>query len=69
MKQPGLDGRHRDRSGEIHRKRSDTHVGTLRQIYGPDFLPGIRSDAHLGTVLDRKGAESLSQLVKERREK
>jgi hypothetical protein len=32
-------------------------------------VPGIRSDAHLGTVLDRKGAESLSQLVKERREK
>jgi hypothetical protein len=68
-KQPGLDDRHRDQDGEIHRKRSDTHVSTLREIYGLDFLPGVRSDAHLGTVLDRTGAESLSELLKEYREK
>jgi hypothetical protein len=37
MKQPGLDDRHRDKNGEIHRKRSDTLVRTLRDEYGPDF--------------------------------
>ena len=31
MKQPGLDKRHRDKDGEIHKKRSDTKVGTLRK--------------------------------------
>jgi len=38
MKEPGLDNRHRDANGEIHRKRSDTLVGTLRETYGDDFL-------------------------------
>ena len=66
-KQPGLDGRHRDIDGDIHKKRSDTQVKTLRKTYGDDFLPGFRSDATLGTVLDRTGAESLAQLVKKHR--
>ena len=66
-KQPGLDRRHRDQSGEIHRKRSDTLVGTLRTIYGSEVLQEFRSDATLGTVLKRTGAESLAELVKEHR--
>ncbi len=65
MKEPGLDNRHRDANGEIHRKRSDTLVGTLRETYGDDFLSDFRSDATLGTVLDKTGAESLTELVKE----
>lgn len=68
-KQPGLDGRHRDQNGEIHRKQGNTNVGTLRNTYGSDFLPGVRSDAHLSTVLQRNGAGSLSKLLKEHRKK
>ncbi len=64
MKQPGLDGRHRDANGEIRRKRSDTLVGTLRKEYGPEFAKGYRSDAQLGTILKREGAESLHDLLK-----
>lgn len=54
----------RDGDGEIRKKRSDTHVATLREEYGPGFAPGYRSDAHLGTVLKREGVEDLSQLLK-----
>jgi hypothetical protein len=60
----GLDGRQRDANGEIHRKRGDTRVDTLRKQYGQDFAKGIRSDAYLDTVLDRTGAKSLSDLLK-----
>jgi hypothetical protein len=61
-----LDKRHRDINGEIHAKRSDTLVGTLRKTYGEEFLTDFRSDAKLGTVLDRTGAQSLTDLVKKR---
>jgi hypothetical protein len=43
MKQPGLDKRHRDRSGEFSRKKSNTLVRTLRKEYGDDFAKGYRS--------------------------
>lgn len=59
----GLDDRCRDRDGEIRQKRGDTLVGTLREIYGPDFAPGARSDMRLDTLRERTG-KSLSQLVK-----
>jgi hypothetical protein len=61
----GLDQRCRDLDGEIRQKRGDTLIGTLRKTYGPDFAPGIRSDARLDTVRDRTGS-SLSKLVKDR---
>lgn len=64
MKEPGLDGRHRDESGEIRKKRGDTLVGTLRKTYGPDFLPEFRSDAKLDTVLQKTGCDSLTELLK-----
>jgi hypothetical protein len=63
-KQPGLDGRHRDVNGRIHEKRDDTRIDTLRQTYGEDFAKGMRGDAHLGTLLDRSGADSLSDYLK-----
>ena len=63
----GLDQRCRDEDGTIRRKRSDTRIGTLRYEYGEDFAPGIRSDATLGTLLDRTGAESLSEYLRTRR--
>lgn len=63
-KHPGLDGRSRNEDGEIRRKRRDTLVGTLRETYGEDFAQGYRSDAQLGTVLDREGLDDLSELLK-----
>jgi antitoxin HigA-1 len=60
----GLDVRYRDSDGEIRHKRSDTLIGTLRKTYGPDFAKGYRSDAKLGAVLRKEGADSLSALVK-----
>ena len=60
----GLDDRTRDDDGEIRQKRGDTLVRTLRQIYGPDFAPGVRSDMRLDTLRERVGEESLSQMLK-----
>jgi len=60
----GLDNRMRDRSGEIRAKRSDTQVGTLRREYGPHVAQGYRSDAQLGTVLEKEGLPSLAALLK-----
>jgi hypothetical protein len=65
---PGLDDRSQDQNGEIRRKRSDTQVGTLRETYGPDFGNGIRSDATLGTLLERSGSSSLSDYLKNTKE-
>jgi hypothetical protein len=61
---PGLDDRCRDEDGEIRHKRRDTLVKTLRKTYGDDFAKGYRSDAELGTVLEREGVDTLSQLLK-----
>ena len=63
----GLDHRCRDESGEIRRKNGATLVGTLRNIYGDDFAPGVRSDTKLDTLLDRTGADSLSNLLRRRK--
>jgi hypothetical protein len=61
----GLDERCRDLDGEIRQKRGDTLVKTLRKTYGPDFAPGIRSDACLDTLRKRAGGESLSKILKD----
>jgi hypothetical protein len=42
MKEPGLDGRHRDRDGKISQKRSDTRNENL-----PTPIPQFRKDATL----------------------
>jgi len=60
----GLDGRSRDRDGEIRHKRSDTKLETIRDTYKKDVAPGIRGDAKLGNVLKRTGKDSLSDLIK-----
>jgi len=59
----GLDGRCRDRDGEIRHKRSDTLVGTLRKTYGSDFAAGYRGDMTLGELLKRTGSNSLGEFV------
>lgn len=60
----GLDNRMRDHDGEIHKKRSDTKVKTLRKEYGDDFAKDYRSDATLGTVLKKEKVPTLDQLLK-----
>lgn len=62
--QPGLDGRHRDVTGQIDRKHGNTLVGTLRQTYGDDLAAGRRSDMKLSTLLRETGAPSLRQYLK-----
>lgn len=66
-KQPGLDGRHRDASGQTSAKKGNTRVDTLRKTYGESFAEGYRGDMHLRTLLERENAESLDQLLKRRR--
>jgi hypothetical protein len=63
-KRSSLDNRVRDISGQIREKRGDTRIDTLRQTYGDSFAPGIRGDAHLKTLLDRTGSDSLSDYLK-----
>jgi hypothetical protein len=45
----GLDGRHRDKNGEISRKHGNTLIGTLRKIYGTSFAAGQSDEASLPT--------------------
>jgi hypothetical protein len=60
----GLDGRHRDKNGQIERKRSDTRVDSLRETYGEGFAAGTRGDKKLGNLLRDSGAGSLSEYLK-----
>lgn len=59
----GLDGRSRDRDGEIRHKRRDTLIHTLRQHYGQNFAAGWSDFATLGDLLDAKGLETLDQYL------
>ncbi|MGA3051200.1 MAG: hypothetical protein ABSE00_04690 [Chitinispirillaceae bacterium] len=62
----GLDGRERDRDGQIREKRGDTLIGTLRQEYGKDFAKGYRSDTKLQTIREENGGKSLRELLKKK---
>ena len=55
LHRPGLDGRARDKDGEIRRKNGNTRVDTLRDIYGDGFAPDVRGDMHLDTLLTVPG--------------
>lgn len=65
--QTGLDGRYRDEDGQIREKNSNTRIDTLRETYGDRFAPGMRGDAHLSTLLEREGCESLSEYLQKRK--
>lgn len=65
--EPGLDERHRDENGRIRAKNGNTRIDTLRETYGDDFAAGMRGDAHLETLLDRTGYESLSQYLRQQK--
>jgi hypothetical protein len=60
MDQPGLHGRHRDKSGELSRKHGNR---TLREIYGQHFAEGCSPDEKLIDVLQKLDETSLSTLV------
>lgn len=60
---PGMRGnRSRTQSGPLRDKRDDTRVGTIEKQYGRDF--GVRSDMHLGTLLEQTGLSSLNDLIR-----
>ena len=65
MDQPGLDQRHRDKTGEIGRKHGNTTIATLRQSYGQTFAPGFDPNAKLADVLMTLDEPSLSALVRD----
>ena len=67
LRHPGLDGRARDKDGEIRHKNGNTRVDTLRGVYGDGFAPDVRGDMRLDTLLDRTGANSLSDYLKNRK--
>jgi hypothetical protein len=60
-----LNGRHRDKDGEISRKHGNTLVSTLRKIYGQSFAAEHSDTAKLSDVLVDLKEESLSQLVRD----
>ena len=53
MKEPGLDGRHRDKDGSIQQKRSDTQNKNL-----PNPIPGFKPDTTLKTMREKTGKTS-----------
>ena len=65
MKEPGLDGRHRDKDGQISKKHGNTEVKTLRKIYGQNFAPGFKDTDKLSNVLATLDEPSLSKLVQD----
>jgi len=62
-KRTGLDGRHRDTSGQIDRKHGNTTVKRLRSIYADTFAKGRRSDLMLVNLLADEKVISLRQLL------
>ncbi len=62
----GLDGRMRDKNGEIYKKRGDTQVSTLREEYGQTFAPGYPPEATLGTGTRSRGLGIARSIVKEK---
>lgn len=62
MKEPSLDGRRRDKDGEISKKHGNTLIRTLRKIYGSAFAAGHPETATLSDVLHRLNETSLNQL-------
>ena len=64
MKEPGLDGRHRNNDGRIRQKRSDTENKNL-----PRPIPGFSENTTLGEMREKTGevAESAVRRAAEKR--
>jgi hypothetical protein len=63
----GLDGRHRNKNGQIERKHGNTKMRTLKPQY-PE-LKHFRNDDTLARVRDRYGVSSLDVLLEKLRHK
>lgn len=62
---PGMKGdRCRNSSGPLRQKRADTLVSNIEKQYDVDF--GVRGDMHLGTLLEKKGVDSLNDLLRKK---
>jgi len=63
MKEPGLDGRHRDKTppkaGEIQQKRGDTLNKNL-----PKPIPEFSPNARLDTMREKTGKTSIADITK-----
>jgi hypothetical protein len=63
---PSMSGeRSRTDEGTLRRKRSDTHAGTIEEMYHVNL--DVRSDKQLGNILKDEGVESLSELLRKTR--
>lgn len=63
---PGMSGpRSRNETGELRRKRGDTHAGTIEEQYHVDL--GVRSDKKLENILKDEGVNSLNDLLQKKR--
>ncbi len=57
--------RARNITGELRRKRGDTLVGTLEELYHIDF--GVRSDMQLDTLRETLGEDEIAKLIRKAR--
>lgn len=67
MKEPGLDGRHRDGDGEIQQKRGDTLNKNLPKPI-PQFSPNARLDT-MRKETGKTSVEGVREAAKHRRPK
>ena len=59
---PGMRGeRSRNPHGPLREKRGDTNIETIEKQYVVNF--GVRGDMHLDTLLEKKGYNSLNDLL------
>ncbi len=54
--------RARNITGELRRKRGDTLVETVEEMYHVDF--GVRGDMKLETLREKFGEEEIAKLIK-----
>jgi hypothetical protein len=65
---PSMRGpRARTEGGSLRRKRGDTRVDTIEEMYHVDF--GVRGDMHLDTLREKLGDDAMDKLVEKAREK
>ena len=64
MKQPGLDGRHRDKNGEISQKHGNTKNGNL-----PRPIEGFSINTTLADMRRRTGEVSEAEIRKVAKER
>jgi hypothetical protein len=64
MARKSLDGRRRDKGGQIDKKHGNTLVGSLRKTYGHHFAKGHRKDMMLKTLLRDNNCDSLHEYLR-----